>query len=106
MDGPRCPIPHWFLIQQAIKYGYSITVLKLSIAAYRLRRTVSVNGVCANLQAATRGITAGSVLACIEMRLVVIEALDKVVASCIYVKLTCFVDDVAMEMRGSKKLIE
>ena len=38
-------IPNWFLIQQAGKYGYNMVILRLSLAAYRLGRTVGVDGV-------------------------------------------------------------
>eukprot|EP00973_Karenia_brevis_P068297 9501627-Karenia_brevis.AAC.1 len=91
-------IPHWFLVQQAQKYGYSLVLLRLSIAAYKLARAVGVNGVFSSLLIAGRGITAGSVFATIEMRIVVIEALDTVLSSCLYVRLTCYVDDVSLEM--------
>ena len=73
-------IPHWFLVRQAAKYGYSVTLLRLSVAAYRLARAVGAGGVYARLLWPGRGITAGSALATIEMRLVMIEAVDAVAA--------------------------
>ena len=99
-------IPHWFLVQQAMKYGFSSVLLKLSIAAYKLARVVGVQGVFSNLLFASRGITAGSVFATIEMRIVVIEALDLAAAACLHVRLTCYVDDVALEQAGSAESVE
>ena len=53
-----------------------------------------------------RGITAGSVFATIEMRLVMIEALDCVTSCCRCVRLTCYVDDVGVEMTSTATEIE
>ena len=94
-------IPHWFLVQQAATYGFNIVLLRLSVAAYKLQRAVGVEGVYSALLVAQRGITAGSVFATIEMRIVMIEALDRVVACCPCVRLTCYVDDVSLEMVGT-----
>ena len=38
-------IPHWHLVQAALRYGYPIVLLRLSPAAYRIRRAVGVAGV-------------------------------------------------------------
>jgi hypothetical protein len=94
-------IPHWFLVRQARKRGYSMVLLRLSAAAYRLARVIGVNGVYSSLLVASRGITAGSVFATVEMRIVVLEALDYVVDNCLSVRLTCYVDDVALDMAGT-----
>ena len=93
-------IPHWFLLQQALKYNFNIVLLKLSIAAYRLSRVVGVDGIFSCAMHATRGITAGSVFATIEMRIVMIDALDKIFKANIYVTITCYVDDVSLEAAG------
>ena len=55
---------------------------------------------------AARGITAGSVFATIEMRLVMIEALDCATSCCRCVRLTCYVDDVGVEMTSTAMEIE
>ena len=46
---------------------------------------------------ATRGLAAGSVLAAIELRVLLIQVCDKVVASSIYCRLTLYVDDGTLE---------
>lgn len=81
-------IPHWYLIQQARRYGLSTTLLKLSIGAYRLGRAVGVEGVFSVIMTATRGITAGSVFATIEMRLVMLQAVDDITRLVMYDRLT------------------
>ena len=40
------------------------------------------------------------------MRLVLIEALDMVISTSFFVKLTCFVDDVTLEVAGSAALVK
>ncbi len=46
----------------------------------------------------TRGIGAGSVLATIELRLLLLEAGDRLVAMSIYCRLTLYVDDATIEI--------
>ena len=55
-----------------------MVLLMWSVAAYKLARVVGLNGVYSSLLVASRGITAGSVFATVEMRIVVLEALDYV----------------------------
>eukprot|EP00973_Karenia_brevis_P050982 7079915-Karenia_brevis.AAC.1 len=71
-------IPYWYLWQQAVKYGYNLVLLRLSMSAYMLARAVGADGVYGKALHAGRGITAGSLFATIEMRLVMLEALDLV----------------------------
>ena len=99
-------IQYWYLVQQALKYGYSITLLRLSIASYQLARVVGIGAVLARPLLAGRGITAGSVFATIEMRIVMIEALDVAVENYVRIMLTCYVDDVAFEMASRSALVQ
>ena len=62
-------IPHWHLVQAALRHGYPIVLLRLSLAAYRIRRAVGVAGVFSCTLIATRGITVGSGFATTELRL-------------------------------------
>ena len=98
-------IPYWFLLEQALECGFDVCLLVFSIAAYRLARVFGVDGVFSCKMWASRGITAGPVVATIEMRLVMIGALDRVVAAGLHVRLTCFVDDVSIEAAGSHKFV-
>jgi len=99
-------IQYWYLLQQVQAYGYSIALLRLSVASYDLVRVVGVDSVVAAPLFAGRGITAGSVFATIEMRLVMIAGLDRAMETCVRAMLTCFVDDVAVEMASRSEVIE
>ena len=58
--------------------GYSLWVLRLSLAAYRLARVLRVDGAFSNFIVATRGITAGSGLATTELRVLMTNIVDGV----------------------------
>ena len=62
-------IPHDLIIAAARKKGYPLAALRLSLAAYRLKRTISSDGSYSRLVTASRGITAGSGFATTELRL-------------------------------------
>ena len=53
-------VQHHLVVRAAIKHGYNLTVLRLSLAAYRAPRVIGINGVFSRLIVATTGITAGS----------------------------------------------
>ena len=99
-------VPHAWLVRQGIKYSYPMRILRLSICAYRLQRTVVIDKVCSVLIAATRGITAGAGHATVELRLLLIEFLDDVVYSCRRITLTVFVDDTSLEVSGPKARVK
>ena len=62
-------VPHDLLVEAAKAKGYSVMLLRLSIAAYRLQRSIGIDGVFSKFMRATRGITAGSGFATSELRL-------------------------------------
>ena len=95
-------IPHDWLVRQARRYGYNLYLLRLSIAAYRLARTVRIGSVYAAAVIATRGITAGSGLATTELRVLLIEWLDEAAKCSALVTLTVYVDDVAAEAAATE----
>eukprot|EP00969_Alexandrium_andersonii_P283942 12553088-Alexandrium_andersonii.AAC.1 len=97
-------VPHEWLVVQAQKYRYSLLVLRLSIAAYRLPRTVSVAAVCSRLVIATRGITAGAVHATIELRLLLIQPLDSAHTAFPRASISAYVDDVTIEAVATEML--
>ena len=61
-------VPHWVLVEAAKLKRYPVLVLRLSLAAYRLRRTIGVDGVYSRTIIATRDILAGSGFATSELR--------------------------------------
>ena len=68
-------IPHHLVAAAAARLGYNLVVLRLSLAAYRLARAIGVEGTFSCLLIATRGLTAGSGFATIELRLLLTEVL-------------------------------
>ena len=69
-------VPLDWLVRQAARYQYPLLILRLSIAAYQLGRTIVIQGVCSMLVWATMGITAGSVYATTELRVLLLQWLD------------------------------
>jgi hypothetical protein len=69
-------VSHTGLRDAAVRWGYPLWALRLSIAAYRLNRRVSINGILSRVVVACRGITAGSTFATTELRLLLLTALD------------------------------
>ena len=61
------------LAQTARKHGYNVPLLRLLVAAYRLSRTVGMDGVQSAPMTATRGITAASGFATTELRILIID---------------------------------
>ena len=69
-------VPHHILVENAAHYHFPMALLRLSLAAYRLKRYVGINGVYGLGVIATRGITAGSVFATSELRLLLMKCID------------------------------
>ena len=65
-------VPHDVLTAAAKKVGYNLVILRLSIAAYRLLRVLSIEGVFSRKIQASRGITAGSGFATCELKVLLI----------------------------------
>ncbi len=68
-------------------------------------KTVTSNGACSRYVRAARGITAGSAFATIELRLLLIRALDIVARVARTTTLTVYVDDVAIEAVGTAAML-
>jgi len=98
-------VPHDWLVAHALEFKYPMRLLKLSIQAYLLGRVIVVEGVCSTLIFACRGITAGSVFATIELRVLLIKCMDRVVYRFPSVHLTVYVDDTSLEAVGTPKRI-
>ena len=94
-------VPHHVLVREAAKLGYSLWILRLALAAYRLGRVVRVDGVLSSMVYAARGITAGSGLATTEMRILLINIVDSACKLYPAVTPTLFVDDLSAEVAGT-----
>ena len=99
-------VPYQWLVAQGAECGYNIAILRLSIAAYRLARTITVDGVCSVLLVATRGITAGAVHATIELRVLIMHWMDQVVVEFPLATITVYVDDTSIESYGTMRTVE
>ena len=93
-------IPYDKLVAAARRLGYPLRLLRLSIAAYRLMRTVIVGGTCSRVLQATRGITAGSAHATTELRLLLIQVVRDTLTQWPLVQLYLYVDDLTITARG------
>ncbi len=83
----------------------SLWLLRLSIASYLLGRVLDIDGYCSVIIWVTRGIAAGSVLATIELRVLLLEFADACVSSSIYSRLTLYVEDATVETIYTAKRI-
>lgn len=70
--------------------------MRLSIAAYILGRVLDIEGCCSVIVWVTRVIVGGSVLAKMQLRVLLLEFADALVSSSIYSKPTLYVDDATM----------
>ena len=93
-------VPHRMLVAAACKHGYNLWVLQLSLAAYRMPRTVSVGGIFSRSIVATRGITAGSGFATTELRMLLLDVVDAAYGMWPTIQLTLYVDDLSIEAEG------
>jgi len=94
-------IPHHLLVAAAVKHGYSLILLRLSLAAYRCLRTLVDNKVCSRLILAVCGITAGSGTATTELRMLVLDVIDQSYVLFPTISLFVFVDDFTIEFAGN-----
>lgn len=94
-------IPHWALAKAAKQCGYSLKVLRLSVAAYRIARSIGIDGTYSKEITATRGITAGSGFATSELRLLLMELISAIRTSW-PVALKLYVDDMTKTASGTR----
>ena len=99
-------VPHFWLAQFAHKYDYPVHILRLSISAYRLARVIVISGVSSDFMYALRGITAGAVHATIELRLLLIDCMDRIHLHVMYITITVYVDDASFEAMGSERIVQ
>ena len=74
-------VPHWLLIREGISLGYPMWLLRLSIATNKMKRVVRIRKVVSGVVVAIRGMTAGFGFATTEMRLVMINLVEKALAA-------------------------
>jgi hypothetical protein len=99
-------VSHIGLRDAALRWDYPLWALRLSVAAYRLGRRVSINGVLSRVVVACRGITAGSTFATTELRLLLLAALDGLTKAFPALPLFVYVDDMFLAATGSPKHVQ
>ena len=92
-------INHSDLVRAAKEHGFSLKVLRLSLAAYRLARSVGIEEVYSNTVCATRGITAGSGFATTELRLLLVDLMYDL-RKLWPVEVKLYVDDLTISASG------
>jgi hypothetical protein len=98
-------VPHDLLVEAAVRHGFSLWLLRLSLAAYALARAVGVAGVYSALLFPTRRITAGSTFATTELRLLLLTVLLEAHKRWPLCRLLTYVDDVTVDMASTRRLI-
>ena len=68
-------VPHAILAALAHDLGFPMALLRLSLAAYRLARSVGIDGAYSKLIVATRGITAGAGFATVELEVLLYDTM-------------------------------
>ncbi len=90
-------VPHEHLIQAVRALGFDLRLLRLSLAAYRLPRTVGIDGVYSRTIVAVLGITAGSVIATVELKILLFKVVTSTEKAWPMVRLSLYVDDMDIE---------
>ena len=94
-------IPHHHVAAAAKKHGYSLWLLRLSLASYRLPRAVGIEGIYSRVIVASRGITAGSGFATTELRVLLLDVIDNTYVLYPSIDLAVYVDDMTIYRSGS-----
>jgi len=97
-------VPHAPLAAAA-RHGYCLWLLRMSLAAYRLPRTVGVDGCYSRLITATCGITAGSCFATTELRVLLLDVVDSTYKLYMTIDITLYVDDLTLACAGPEETV-
>ena len=93
-------VPHAKGAQAAAERGYPAWILRLSLDAYRMERTLVIDNACSRDVLPSCGITAGSGFATDELCLLMLEVMDQITAIIPRVVCALYVDDISMETTG------
>ncbi len=93
-------VPHHLLVKAARENGYPLALLRLSLAAYRLARSIGTDGVFSRILVAVRGITAGSGFATTELRLFMLDTMIELKSRWPVLSTQLYVDDLTISASG------
>lgn len=94
-------IPHRLVAEAAGRLEFNLVILRLSLAAYRIARSIGVEGTFSAILIATRGITAGSGFATLQLRILFHEAMVIGTRRWPLLQLCLYVDDLTIAASGS-----
>ena len=86
-------VPHHHLVAAARRLGYNLCCLRLTLAAYRLPRSVGIDGAYSRTIIASRGITAGAVSATIDLKVLLYECIVDTMRHWPLASIWLYVDD-------------
>ena len=95
-------IQHHKVVTAARKHGYNLTILRLTFAAYRLPRSIGVEGIYSRMVIACCGITSGSGFATVELRALLLDVIDSTYVLWPSVRLVLMVDDLTIDAEGAE----
>ena len=98
-------VPWHLLVQEAIRLGYNLWVIRLSIAAYQAPRMIRINGVLSRPIIPRRSLAAGSGLATTEMRVALINLVDRALNAAPQANPVLYVDDLSVEVAGTDNFV-
>ncbi|CAK0874085.1 unnamed protein product, partial [Prorocentrum cordatum] len=93
-------VPHDLVAAAAARLDFDLVALRLSLAAYRLARAIGVEGTFSCLLVATRGITAGSGFATVELQMLLHETMLIATFRWPLLQLFLYVDDLTITASG------
>ena len=99
---------HQKLIDAAADKHYPMTTLRLSLAAYRLARSVGNEGIYSRLIRTSQGIIAGSGIATSELRVLLIGMIEAIQATWPTeqgISVMLYVDDITISATGDPEVI-
>ncbi|CAK0827956.1 unnamed protein product [Prorocentrum cordatum] len=93
-------IPRHLVAAAAVRLGFDLVALRLSLAAYQLARAIGVESTFSCLLVATRGITAGSGFATVELQMLLRESVLIATFRWPLLQLFLYVDDLTITASG------
>ena len=94
-------VDHHQLVKAALRHGYPLFLLRLSICSYRADRRIVYKGMVSRVMRAQRGILAGNCFATTELRLILLSIVQQHQIHHPSVSLSVFIDDLSLDATAS-----
>ena len=96
-------INHNKLYEAAVRYGYPLAILRLTISTYRAKRVIQHHGIVTEGVCPSQGIVAGCAFATFELKLLLLSACARHVSRWPSVRLSIFVDNLSLDTTSEFK---